>query len=147
MAEVAKCPKCGKPIDETHEHSWCIKCGEPLPEEIKNRLPKVVALRNDAAAVAPQPTPSQSESGGVPAARVGPQFRSMSELSPRKRSTGATIFWGGYVAVWLLYKFIQISILDGYALARAMDVTRPSIPGMFFPLAIVMLIINLRRKA
>jgi threonine synthase len=45
MAEVAKCPKCGKLIDETHETPWCTKCGEPLPEDIKSRLPKVVARR------------------------------------------------------------------------------------------------------
>ena len=31
MAEVAKCPKCGKSIDETYEDTWCIKCGERLP--------------------------------------------------------------------------------------------------------------------
>ena len=44
MAEVAKCPKCGTSIDDTHENSWCTRCGEPLPVEIKSRLPKLAAL-------------------------------------------------------------------------------------------------------
>jgi hypothetical protein len=52
MAEVAKCPKCGKSIDETHENSWCTECGEPLPEGIKSLLPKLVALRAASSAVA-----------------------------------------------------------------------------------------------
>ena len=44
MPEIATCPKCRKSIDDTHAQSWCTQCGEPLPEEIKNRLPRLVSI-------------------------------------------------------------------------------------------------------
>lgn len=50
MSEVAKCPKCGKSIDETHENSWCTNCGEPLPSAIKALLPKLAELAAASAA-------------------------------------------------------------------------------------------------
>lgn len=50
MAEVAKCPKCGKSIDEAYNNTWCTKCGDPLPDDIKSRLPKLAALQTAVAA-------------------------------------------------------------------------------------------------
>jgi hypothetical protein len=43
MAEVAKCPKCGRSIDEAQYNVWCNKCREPLPKDILALLPKVLA--------------------------------------------------------------------------------------------------------
>jgi hypothetical protein len=43
MSEVARCPKCGKSIDKTHEYAWCFSCGKQLPEEIKRLLPILIA--------------------------------------------------------------------------------------------------------
>ncbi len=49
-----KCPKCGKSLDDAYgPTSSCIQCGEPLLEDIKGRLPRLVAL-------APASAPSAS---------------------------------------------------------------------------------------
>lgn len=47
MATIAECPnlKCRKPIEETHEYTWCSACGESLPTEIRDRLPRVAVLK------------------------------------------------------------------------------------------------------
>lgn len=44
MAEVAKCPRCERSIDETHDSYGCPKCGHPLPEDIRRSLPKLPPL-------------------------------------------------------------------------------------------------------
>ena len=44
MPEVARCPKCGKALDDTNELWSCIQCGERLPEDIEGRLPGLFAL-------------------------------------------------------------------------------------------------------
>jgi uncharacterized membrane protein len=44
MTDVVKCPKCGKSLDDTYEHTSCVQSQEPLPEDIKGRLPGQAAL-------------------------------------------------------------------------------------------------------
>jgi hypothetical protein len=50
--EVAKCPKCTKPIGSRHPYTWCSECGEPLPKAIVELLrsqpsPKPESLKPD----------------------------------------------------------------------------------------------------
>ena len=75
MAEVGKCPKCGKSIDETHENPWCTKCGEPLPEDIKSRLPKVMAIRAAAAAARLESDDVRGQSGSAVVNRYRDAYR------------------------------------------------------------------------
>jgi hypothetical protein len=47
--EIGACPKCRRPIQDTHESAWCTNCGEALPGEITNLLPAVAAIKNASA--------------------------------------------------------------------------------------------------
>jgi len=53
MADVVICPKCGRSLGEKYEPASCLQCGEHLPEDIKGRLPGLVAF-------APASAPSAS---------------------------------------------------------------------------------------
>lgn len=63
-AQIAACPKCRKGILATQPESWCLGCGTPFGNEIAALLPRLVAIRENAARERAEVQPMEPEPRG-----------------------------------------------------------------------------------
>jgi hypothetical protein len=63
-AQVGTCPSCRKAIHASQSEAWCLGCGTPLDDSIASRLPRLVAIRENAARELAEVPPIAPESRG-----------------------------------------------------------------------------------
>ncbi len=96
--QIAACPKCRKAIHASQSESWCVGCGTTLEDSIASRLPRLVAVRENAARERAEVLPMEPERRGE---RI---FRGMVGMG--------TIF--GLVGATLVGTMAAVSLIRGF---------------------------------